>query len=214
MSIFSTLNNGLDGLMKSLDNGKMFIKPIKWLYVLYGVFAFIIPILATYGIFDSDLGRIMDYGNGWEKCMFVLFLLLFIVFMYVSAYIIFKFWMSRKEHIDQVVKVGDNIVATPLVADHIQCFGEAMGVYIGVVAPFAICLFYLFALLSGFDGFYKDGIFIKVLLGCILAILALVILAWFIVFIAHYISEQIRLKANMANDLRDIADIHRSGIIS
>ena len=221
--------------MRLIDNGKFFIKPQKWWYFLLGVLAFVIPLLVTYKlgemaidtfrtsreVYNSELeGAIVrkaveesGFKETWKGIVGVIGIILFLIYQYVIAFVIFYFWKSRIKNLDSHVKVGDNIVALPLLAHSVKCIGEVLGVYIGLIPPVAGIFLYIFCLLTGENDFYKEWNFVLYLLMLALAIVVCIMLAWFIIFIFRVFSERITLRPQIANDVRDMGDIHRAAVM-
>lgn len=210
MEIFGSFKELSNSLMRNVDNGRFFIKPQKWLYFINGIIAFIFPLVVTYLIIDNKDLKYMFENSTWNKFVGILAIILFLVFMYYTAYITFLFWVSRMNNIDVHVKEGDNMVAIPLYAHYIQSYGEFLALNIGLIPSVGAVLLYLFLLLTGEANFYHDRHFLTYFLILVLVIIALVVGAWAIAFISHFISECIRVIAQIANDLRDVRDIHHS----
>jgi hypothetical protein len=125
------------------------------------------------------------------------------------------FWKDRCRKMNQAVRVGDQIVALPLWAHLNQSLGESLGVYIGIVPSIGGILLYIWGLLTGFEYLDLFGnnimqtIFIS-LLALAAFILVNIFIGFVIVLISHFISESIKISAQIANDVRDLGDIHRA----
>lgn len=221
--------------MRLIDNGKFFIKPQKWWYFIFGLAAFIFPLIVTYllvdqaidvfrighKVYDSDLGGAIvrdaveksSFKDVWRGIVGVIGIILFLIYQYVVAFLFFYFWKSRIKNLDSHVKVGDNIVALPLMAHSVKCMGEVLGVYIGLIPPVAGIFLYIFFLLTGEYDFYHDWNFLKYLIVLAVAIVVCFMLAWGIIFLFRVISERITLRPQIANDVRDMGDIHRAAVM-
>lgn len=213
MNVITLIKDWMYALMRTIDNGSIFIKPQKWVYFLYGILAFVFPILVTIWIFDEGDVYFRYSEIFWTKFVAIIAIALFIVYMYLIAYLVFLFWKSRIANIDAHVKVGDNIVAMPLFSHLIKSIGECIGVYVGLLPPVGGALFYLFTLLTGEMDFYHDWHFIGYLLLWALMSFLCVLVAWFIVFLFRFFSERITLLPQIANDVRDLGDIHRAAVM-
>ncbi|MBP1540534.1 MAG: hypothetical protein ILA29_09305 [Prevotella sp.] len=213
MKILTIIKSWMDTLMRIIDNGKFFINPQKWMYLLCGLLAFVIPIVVTF-IIIANADNFLSFGDSaWKKFVGYLGILLYFIYMYLMAYLVYLFWKSRIRNIDAYVKVGDNIVANPLFGHYIKCGGECLGMYIGLMPPVGGVLFYIYLMLTGSRAFYHDGNFLKYLVLFILFMCGCILLAWWVVFFFRFISERITLLPQVANDVRDLGDIHRAAVM-
>ena len=214
------INVYLSKLLAWIDNGKFFIIPMKWIYKLLSFLVFILPLVVLFMIYQLFDSGMLKYAEGWTKFVAVVFSLLFFVAVLAMAYVNFRFWQSRCKKIDQVVKVGDQVVAIPLYSNLIQNAGEIWGIYIAVVGPTYFFLIYLFTVFTGADVMGwggRDNYFLLIIIGLIMMILftALSIIIGFLtVLIFRFIAESIKLVAQIANDARDMGDILRAATMT
>lgn len=193
--------------LKLIDDGRFLIKPMKWFYYLKGVVPFLLPLLFIYLVIDDGMHT---HFSDWGKILWWIFVVLFTLYLGIVAYINFLFWCNRAKRVDQVVKRGDNIVAIPLVADNIKNTGEILGIMVSVIVIVGAVLFFVFMLLSGEQGFYKDLYFLNLLVKIVVISLVCILITYLIIMLTHFVSERLRMFAQMSNDLRDVADIHRA----
>ena len=198
-------------LLKLIDDGRFLVKPMKWWYYVKGVIPFAFPLLFIYLMIEEEMYRNF---SGWGKFLFWVFAFLFTLYLVIVAYVSFLFWSHRAKRIDQVVRRGDNYTAIPLLADNIKNTGEIFGILISVIFIVGAVFFYIFLLLSGEEGVYEDLNFIKMLPAIVILAVICVLTTYFIIFITHFIAEKLRLLAQIGNDLRDVADIHRAVAMS
>lgn len=201
----------LSQFLQFIDNGVLLKKPMKWLYLLNAVLPFLIPVGVLVALISNaryDLNA--DYVGVWTSVVGYVFILLFVAALFIVAYVNFLFWMNRKQRLDTVVRTGDDIVAIPLLANLVQCVGESHAIFVGLVPPVAAALFYLFGLLTGIDRFYSSGKFAWGLALVALVALGAAAAAYIIVLFSHFIAERLRLLPQIANDVRDMGDIHRA----
>lgn len=214
-----TIGTYLEKLLGWIDNGSFFISPMKWIYTVFAYLSFIPPFLLVYFIFELSDEGLFKYMSGWSKFTAYLFCLIFLAVVVFAAFLMYYFWKNRCKKIDQAVRVGDQIVALPLWAHFNQSLGESLGVYIGIVPSIAGVLIYIWGLLTGFEYLNMFGnnilqtIFIS-LLALVAFILANILIGFVIVIVSHFISECIKLSAQIANDVRDLADIHRAATMN
>lgn len=210
-----TIRINLEKLLSWIDNGSFFISPMKWIYMVFAYLSFIPPFILVYFIFELSDEGLFKYMSGWSKFTAYLFCIIFLAVVVIAAIIMFFFWKDRCKKINQAVRVGDQIVALPLWAHLNQSIGESLGVYIGIVPSIAGILIYIWGLLTGFEYLNMFGnnilqtIFIS-LLALAAFIIANIFIGFVIVLISHFISESIKLSAQIANDVRDLGDIHRA----
>lgn len=196
-------------LLELIDNGRYLIRPFKWMYLMNAILSWapaVFFIVAVIGQLEPSL----RYTEGWTKIVCILGIFIFFVFLLFVGYLGFLFWTNRKKRIDDIVKEGDSAIAIPLFADWVKCIGESCGMFLGLVIPIGLIVLYMFFLLTGYQGFYKDGTFIIVLFAMLGIIVVCEIASYFIILINRYISERIKIFGQMANDLHDVADIHRA----
>lgn len=194
------------------DNGQMYITPMKWLYWINAVVPFLTP-LAAIAFAVNYYDMIEYYGSGWAKFIYFVVALVLIAVSAVWAYFNFLFWKNRIQRLSTLVSKGDRIVALPLLANYIQFSGECTAMFVAYIGTTTVVLGYLFLLLSGYDGFYSDANFIKILFAAIGIILLILIVAYGIALLARFIAEQINLFVHMSKDLRDVADVTRAATI-
>lgn len=207
------INELFDKLLQGIDNGKYLIIPFKWLYMLHAIIGFILPAgyaYFLYKLFDEDMFKYYMGDATWTKLVGFVFLFVFLAFLILIAYLVYLFWADRCQKIDNEVHVGDKIVAVPLFANYFQCVGDCYGVLIGIVPPMGAMLLYLFFALTGEMYFYSDGNFAKVFLAWVAFTLGCAFIGYIVVLISHFTSERIKLYAQIANDVRDLGDIHRA----
>jgi len=203
-----------------IDSGKFFIQPVRWLYVLFACLSFVQALLILYLIYEMGIDGILQYTEGWIKFSGYLFCFIFAVFVIVSAILMFYFWMNRSNKVVRVVNEGDQIVAMPVWAHLVQSILESSGVYLAIIPPTGAVLFYLWCIFTGFkyvDPYADAGDIFKILLAGLLALVLFIficlLLSYIIILIAHYIGESIRVRAQIANDVRDLGDIHRAATL-
>ena len=200
-----------------IDNGKFFIQPMRWLYVFFGCLSFVPVLLVLYFLYDSGISNLLRYAEGWEKFSGYLFFFIYVIFTIVSAILMFFFWMNRSRKVMQVANEGDQIVAMPVWAHYVQSVLESIGVCTFMLPPMGAVLFFLWGLVSGFkyvSHTFEFSDYLKTLLIglLILAFFVLIcfLISYIIILLAHYIGESIRVRAQIANDVRDLGDIHRA----
>ncbi len=207
-------------LLQLIDDGRFLIKPMKWFYYFKGVVPFLIPVCVLYFIFtETPRFLFLDvhvYNNAWAKILVYVFGYVFIVYLIFLAYIIFLFWVHRAKRLEKVVRKGDAIVAIPLFADNVKNNGEIFALFLSFAVIGWSIMFFVFMIISGAEAFYTHDFFENVLIllaECVGSSIVAIIISFFIIMVTHFIAERLRLFAQMCNDLRDVADIHRAATI-
>ena len=207
----------IEKLLNYIDNGKFFREPMRVFYLLNAIVPFLTPLL--YLIVIVPLWGRMDYVLlGWTKICAIIALFLGFVWLLVLAYGTYVYWMNRRKALYRCFREGDDFKAIPLVANYIQCWGESYGLSLAIAPIGVYVIVYVMGLLCGFNigyGFDFRIFLLCTLLGIVgLAVLclAMFLLCYPIVMFAHFASEKLRVKANLANDMRDLADIHRASV--
>ncbi|MBQ0141544.1 MAG: hypothetical protein KBT06_01875 [Prevotellaceae bacterium] len=213
------IKHRLEKLTEVIDNGKFFREPMKLYYVMNGIAAFAVP--AFFIKILTQLWSTLQYLNGWSKFMTELSLVLVLIWLIVLAYCALLYWLDRKKNLNKCVRIGDSIVAIPTIAHYIQCAGECFGIMLGLSVIGASFILYIFGLLSGFglfggaDGFSGYLLFFLIATIVLLVIILTTFLVCYpIVVWSHVIGEKLRIKAQIANDVRDVSDIHRAATMT
>lgn len=198
-----------------IDSGKFFVQPMRWLYILFAVLSFVPALITLYVMYEYGIDGTLKYASGWMKFSGYLFCFIFAIFVIVTAILMFYFWMNRSHAVSQVVKEGDQIVAMPVWAHLVQSTFESWGVYISIIPSTGAALFYIWGIFTGFKainyyttvGEFFKTLFVGLLVLALFAFICLLV-GYVIILIAHYIGESIRVRAQIANDVRDLGDIH------
>lgn len=212
----------LELMLNYIDNGTFFRDPMKLLYVIFGIVGFAAPLVYLYFICDNWDGLIPHHLDTWPKMTLTLTYILIFVYLVGISYAHLVFWLHRKDKLHQTVRVGDKIVAIPVYADFIQCAGEAAGIFPALALLGSYIVAFLIGLLNGFKfidygvmdfGDYLEAVVVLIIAFVLLAI-ACFIIGYLIILVAHVVSEQLRIKAMLANDVRDLGDIHRAAVMT
>ena len=202
------INYFLSKLLSWIDNGEFFIRPTKWAYSVLAILSFVPPLaLLVFYYYLIDEGP-FEYMSGWTKISAFFACILFFIFVLFAALLMFYFWMHRRKKIDQAVRVGDQVVVFPLTAHFWQSVGESWGIYWGIVPSVGGILFYIWCLVTGFDYLTAGGgdtlkILLVSLVVLILFICLNIIIGYIIISFWHYVGESIKMRAQVANDVRD-----------
>ena len=203
-----------------IDSGRFFIHPMSWLYIVFACLSFVPALLILYYMYEEGIDGILRHTEGWIKFSGYLFCFLFALFVIVTAILMFYYWMNRSHKVAHIVNEGDQIVAMPVWAHFVQSLLESSGVYIALIPPMGATLLYLWGVITGFkyiEPYAEAGDIFKFFLIGLLALAIFIficlLLSYIIILIAHYIGESIRVRAQIANDVRDLGDIHRAATL-
>lgn len=199
------IKNFIHQFLHLVDSGKLLKSPYKWLYVLSGALCFL-PLLAFVGGVIAMWDEVITLlGNGfWNNFVSVFVLILFVYALLIFALIGWHFWLNRKNNIDNIIPDNSRIVAIPLVSDLLQCQGQIISIFMVFVPFIAGLLAYVACLLTnGFD-IYKDFNFLIYLLAFVVAVIAIIVVAYLYLLLIHFICERIRLLPQISNDVHSI----------
>lgn len=209
----------LEQYLGYIDDGRFFREPLKILYIIFGILPVSVPLFYLYTLVD-DWDSMVGYSEGWTKFTIVVAVLLIFVWLLAMAYCAFVYWMQRKNDLHHTIRVGEKIVAIPTLAHVVKCMGESYALVISLSVVGVYVILYVVSFLNGFSFFYYDptvGEFLKcAVLGIVLfavLLLGLFVFSYFVVLGAHTISEKLLVKAMIANDVRDLGDIHRAAVM-
>lgn len=177
-----------------IDEGLIYRKPFKWLYIFMAILNLSIPFLVIYlanenYIVDELPRNIVD------------FLLLWLVISFASL-ISFQLWWDRSSKVYGTTKENDEFVATPIFAHLIQTYGEWFGIYTTIVG-FCFALLDKLVLTNKIDYYYdrlqinfnffdipSDYLFLYPFIGFIILISS------------RFLAEQFKAVASIANNTK------------
>ena len=193
-------------LLLLIDSGKLMKTPIKWLYVLIGLFCFVPAIAFVVCLFvfwDFFIGLVG--GNFWTNFVSIFIFILFFYSLIIFGLIGYHYWLNRRNNLDAIIKTGSRIVVIPLVADVNQSLGEVNSIFMVFATAVAFVLAYLACLLTNGFGFYTEWGFIWMLFGGALGVAVVALLAYLNVLLVRFFSEKLRLLPLIGNDVHHLA---------
>ena len=214
-------NNPLKSFLNYIDNGSFFKRPMQIYYILCGALT-MISILVLTIVLSVYLVKFLLNCEGWSAFVGWITFVIYWVLTIIMAFSCLLYWWYRSKELVNQSNKGNRIVALPLWGHFVQTGIESFGVYFALFcSQHAICLL-VYTLLSGDWGliggvgvsndFSLMGL-IFILLGFVITLLVIWGFAYIFILLAHVIGESIRIKANIANDTRDMGDIMRSSTI-
>jgi hypothetical protein len=173
-----------------------FIGKGKLFNLVYVIMAAVNVLLPFAIIFKAADAGIFKFGAQFTAAF--IFSWLVIAF---ACWIGFQLWWDRRL---QVVHVASaEFIATPLVSQIFQTFGEWIGTLIGIIGA-GVGLMALIIL--GDDASYLfDAIGMGFMGGGAVIIIAGPVIGFFVIIISRFLAEQLRLLAALVNNTKEIA---------
>lgn len=109
-----------------IDEGRLYKQPFRILYQVIAVLMLLAPFALLYQLIETG---IFKYGTAG---MIVAFILIWLV-VAAAGWFSFQLWWERAGQLSRTSQVGDDFVATPVVSNLLQTFGEWLGSYMAVV---------------------------------------------------------------------------------
>ena len=192
--------------MKLVDSGKVLKQPVKWVYVLCGVFSFVPFVVCLYFVCSDflNLENFLGYGY-WTNFVSIFMLFMFLYELLILGLICFWYWMNRKNNLDNVVETGSRTTAIPLVADIAQCCGESFTILLVFIPIGAAVLYLVTLLLTDGGGFYSKLRFVNYILLFIAVVVSAVIIGYLHLMLVRFVTEHMRLYSQIGNDVHRIA---------
>lgn len=120
-----------------IDEGKLYKQPFRILYQVIAVVMLLVPFALLYQLIDMG---IFKHGTAG---MIVAFILIWLV-VAAAGWFSFQLWWERAGQLSQTSQQGDDFVATPVVSNLLQTFGEWLGSYMAVVGFLATLIAMIF----------------------------------------------------------------------
>jgi hypothetical protein len=178
----------------SIDQGKFFKQPFRWIYIIFAVLNLLAPIVLLILLIDN---KDILYFSGFA----IILAWLFIAF---TGWIGFQLWWNRKSKINRYVEKGDDFLAIPTFSHFIQTLGEWYGITIALLG-FGLSLCGLIAT-SGYRDYGYGGsgsMFTPSLTGSgLLGLIVSPVVGFFIIVFSRFIAEGIRSFAAIANNTK------------
>lgn len=119
------------------------------------------------------------------------------------------YWINRSNSLRSKIQCGNDIVVMPIIADYVQCTFEWFGLTLMIFTP-------LYAMYFGIIGqlFMEFGDYLVGLISCILFSILVIWIGYCITCLGHFFGENIRAISTIANNVRDLGDIHRAATMT
>ncbi|MFP4663606.1 MAG: hypothetical protein ACLFM1_04180 [Bacteroidales bacterium] len=174
-------------VLKTVDDGRFFRKPMSWLYYLMAVINLLIPLFILYQAIDNKL-----FSGGFK---FVIAFILIFLFVTAAAWIGFQIWWDRKDKVTQTSGERDEFVSTPVFTHFLKTFGEWLGSFYAI-AGFGIALIGSLFLGGGsIPGLDMIG-------GGWPAVIINPLTGYLIIVLFRFVAEQARALVQIANNTK------------
>ena len=164
------------------------------IYIVMAVINLLIPLGVIFAVVESGFLR----NSGARVVVVFIFSWLIIAF---ACWIGFQLWWYRKSSIKKIETA--DFIATPVVSEFFQTFGEWLGTLIGIIGAGVGIIATIFLNNSADYVFQESGI--GFLSYSPLIIFAGPVVGFLIIIIFRFIAEQIRILASIANNTKEIA---------
>ncbi len=171
-----------------IDQGKIFRKPVSWLYAIFAVGNLLFPIYVLVQL----IRVIRFFGVGEIFGATLLWLVLL-----VAGWFSFQLWWNRMSKVANLTEDNAEFAATPVVSHFIQTFGEWFGCYVGGVGCIA-CLFLTVFKMGSMPGLSIPYASTFGLAG----IIAMPIYGFLMLVFFRFIAEMARALASIANNTK------------
>ena len=163
-------------------------------YIIMAIFNLFIPMITIFLVVQFGF---LQY-SGAKVVLAFIFSWIVITF---ASWIGFQLWWYRKSGVKRIE--SSDFIATPIVSDLIQTFGEWLGTFIGIVGAGVglIVSIFLWSSTDQLSGILGLGF----LDYAPLLILVCPIIGFLILISFRFIAEQIRIWAAIANNTRELA---------
>lgn len=172
-----------------IDAGKLYKQPFRILYQAIAILMLLLPLAILFQIIDSGLLK----GATGSMIFGVILIWLIIA---AAGWFSFQLWWNRAAQLKQTSTEGDDFVATPVLSNLVQTFGEWLGSYIAAVG---FILTFLSMIFLGGDPSFIPG------MGHGFGWLGLVlfpIYGFVIIVIFRWLAETMRALVAIANNTR------------
>jgi len=163
-------------------------------YFVMAVGNLILPFVVIYKAIDSGLFR---YGDA--KYIFAFIFSWFVIVF--ACWIGFQIWWNRREKVS-IISTSE-FVATPIISEIFQTFGEWLGSFIAIVGAGVGLIAFIFLGRDINDLFSMIGMG-SLGFGALVIIIGPVI-GLIIIILSRFLAEQLRIFAALANNTKEIA---------
>ena len=174
-----------------IDSGKLYKQPFRILYQTIAILMLLFPLA---GLFQLIITGSFEYVTG---DIILCIIMIWLVFA-AAGWFSFQLWWNRAAQLKQTSTEGDDFVATPVLSNLIQTFGEWFGSYIAAVG-FAVTLL---ALIFTADGDIDYIPFIPDMMLNGLHLLLFPIYGFITVVLFRWFAEGMRALVAIANNTR------------
>lgn len=171
-----------------IDSGKLYKQPFRILYQVIAILMLLVPFVVLYQLIDTGLFK---FGTGGMICGALLIWLI----IAAAGWLSFQLWWNRAAQLKMTSVEGDDFVATPVLSNLLQTFGEWLGSYIAIVGFLATLLALIFmggnlSVIPGWGGYGALGLILFPIYGFV------------IIVVFRWMAEMMRALVAIANNTR------------
>jgi len=171
------------------DNGELFKKPLKWIFVLMAILNLLVPFYVIFNLFK------MTPEIGFVEFLTILLAAIILLF---AGWAGFQLWWTRKNKVEKITKETDDFVAIPVVSYILRTVGEWVSLLVMIIG---VGIGILTTLFNVKIPTLVDGSETGILMIISAPIIALVIL-----ITVRFISELSSVATATANNTKKIAN--------
>ena len=179
-------------VLKTVDNGDFFKKPMTWVYYLISFLNLLIPLFVLYhaievGIFSGGAKWVFGFILTW-------------LFLAAACWVGFQIWWDRKDKVQESSKKDDRFASTPVFSHFLQTFGEWLGSFFAIAGFGSALIGAIFLSGGSIPG-------LDMFTGSWINIIIYPIVGYLIVVIFRFIAEQVRALVEIANNTRNNSSV-------
>jgi zinc-ribbon domain len=180
--------------LSTIDDGRFFRQPMKWLYTFIAFINIVIPFYILYLAIEN---RIFQAPG-----KFIIVFILVLITIAFTCWIGFQIWWDRKDKVDITSSSKDDFVAIPVFSHFVQTLGEWAGTWVAIVG-------FIFSLLAtiilGQEGAYlSQGLGLWFINISATSIILMPIYGFLIIISARVFAEALRAIVSIANNTKKL----------
>jgi hypothetical protein len=178
--------------LSTIDDGRFFRKPMKWLYFVMAIINIATPFYMLYRAVENQVLQL--------PAKFIFVFILVMITITFACWIGFQIWWDRKDKVDIISSPKDDFIAIPIFSHFIQTMGEWAGTWVAIVG-FMFSL--LVTIILGREGYYlSQSVGLAFFNISAFHIILMPIYGFLIVIIARLIAETFRALVSIANNTK------------
>ena len=194
-------------IVDGIDDNRIVKQAYRVLYYILGILSGGCTICLSVYVYNEIVQSGMFEFNTWSKIVFLLLFTVYTVILIAAGVVIFLYW---KKHGNAIGSTKSKYPNNLVLADLIQTLNNSY-VFMSLVSIVSACvLLYLGLILTGEAQFYHGKTFLYATGILIAVILCYIILFMIMTMFVNFITEKIKQRVQISDDLSDVADVMRS----